>query len=172
MNEFPALETLPVLNENEAAVLRRDMGTLAPDLQERAKQRLGRYDNEQQSRLFAAFDDPAKLPDSGGWFAEAERLRPGEGLKMRKKEAVADFYARRYGTTKQAVLQDFDRYNYDYGATVHNEPVPLEPDRMFERIKPAVQSERDTAEMNNEAFREATLAALDGANLPLSLAKW
>lgn len=159
MNELPELATLPVLNETEAAILRRDLGTLAPDLQERAKQRLGRYDNEQQSKLFAAFDDPSKLPDTGGWFTEAERLRPGEGVKMRKKEAVANFYAREYGTTTEAVLQDFDAFNYDYGARVHNEPVPLEPERMFERIKPAVAKQREekqfTEALDDDAFQYA-----------------
>jgi hypothetical protein len=172
MNELPELATLPVLNETEAAILRRDLGTLPPDLQERARHRLRRYDNEQQSQIFAAFDDPSTVPDTGGWAAEAERERPGEGLKMRKKDAVANFYAREYGTTQHQVLQRFDDYNYDYGAKNFNEAVPLEPERMFERIKPVVQAKKD----EEDALKSMPDTALEwfgtGGSASAGFAKW
>ncbi len=103
------------------------------------------------------FADPLKLDAEDGSYLEAERVSPGLGDKLRKREANILWLADRYGADEADVRNRLDFYKAD--ASEKWGGVTLDDGAFFAKAK----GEIDQETKKREAVKMSTLTGIESA---------
>jgi hypothetical protein len=153
-----AVRSKPILiEENDAFQLFQSLETMPKDMRPRAARLLSDYRTQQaaaglplwpsqeaakaerRKRVYEVFDNPLVLDKEDGSYLQAERVQPGLGDKLRKREASILWLANRYGADEADVRKRLDFYKAAAGARW--DVGLLDDDAFFAKVKADIAAE-------------------------------
>jgi hypothetical protein len=164
-----------VINEQDAFSVFQKLEQMPEDMRPRAASFLADYRGQQEreglplwptqekakierrAKVADIFADPLKLDAEDGSYVEAERVSPGLGDKLRKREANILFLADRYGADEADVRNRLDFYRAD--ASEKWGGVALDDGAFFAKAK----GEIDQETKQREAVKMSTLTGIESA---------
>lgn len=169
------IEANPPISEGEAIELMNDFNASPlTGRSEEARRRMKAYlawhqDNssdpfagsnakhfEALERYWSVFENPKELDEDNGIYATADKLRPGEGDKLRAKELQTRFLALHFATPADLVRKELDRYMLAWESSqTETGPHDIDPLRWVIRNRPAILAERDMFHQNLDAIPQS-----------------
>ena len=123
-----------------------------------------------RERASAAVLNPLALDAENGAYSHADRLSPGLGDKLRKRDAAIAWTATEYDVPEQEVRDHWPLYKADLGRKWG--AGPLDDLAFFDRIKADVETDRKRLENAASDIKAAEEAALRGDGVVSALQAW
>ena len=114
--------------------------------------------------------NPLALDEQNGAYSHADRLSPGLGDKLRKRDAAIAWTATQYDVPEQEVRDRWPAYKADLGRQ-WGEGV-LDDGAFFDRVQKEQQAEDTKLEQFRSDYQAAEQAVLDGTGVVDALQQW
>lgn len=125
---------------------------------------------KQRERARNVIFDPLKLDEENGAYVQAERVAPGAGESMRKRDAAIAWTAARYGVEETEVRTRWQLYKADMGRKWQTGI--LDDGAFYDRARKEQQDEDARLETLLSAQEAAFQAALEGKPMIQALNAW